>query len=115
MKLEVGKKYKDIDGDVWEVLTVRNGKYLAVHGDDFVKSYDESGMYIGGNCHSYDLIKEYEEPARYSVDIWVNSKPQLIKQNINFTTFLFGSLNWSSAKTQNCPRKVRITVEEVEE
>jgi hypothetical protein len=119
MKLEVGKKYVDRERSVWEILAQRGECFIALYNDNLPKVFNEYGCYIDGGSsgHPYDLIREYEEPARYSVDVWVKNKPfnKPLVPGDSLASVLLGDYGtWHlSSGLGTCPRHLRITVEEV--
>ncbi len=67
-----------------------------------------------------ELLGEWtlkEEPAKYSIYVWVNKKPSPQENHgHNLGTRLFGDVSWHlSSNLDRCQRRLRVTVEEVED
>lgn len=132
MKLEVGKKYVNRRGSVIEIYAKHPSADL-FHGmlDLSHKVTDcDRGilwmMFLGDGTIGTpssgaigSLVREYEEPVKYTVDLWVKEKPspEEWKSGTNFTSKLLGDYGaWHlSPGNKDCPRHLRITVEEVVE
>lgn len=128
MKIEVGKKYVNERGTVIEIYA-KNPYALIFHGanDTSHKVHDaDRGMlyvsYFSGGTATPDcpgasnLVREYEEPVKYTVDLWVDRKPSCDGQSSVLSEYLFGtSLRWNKTQYKDCTRHLRITVEEVVE
>ncbi len=75
MKLEVGKKYKGEDENLFEVLAHNpHTLYYPFIGVGIIGgrpfSWTESGLESIGSVGKFDLIEEYKEPQ--TGEVWVN-------------------------------------------
>lgn len=58
LKLEVGKKYKNKDGDIRQIVAKRNvAECIYPFVDDYHDTYNENGMYVSGGS-AWDLVEE---------------------------------------------------------
>lgn len=120
MKFEVGKFYRTRDGRKAQIFMLDNGSGLMFGArlDTEVWSpstWNKNGTWAIGS-HEKDLISEWREPIKYSVELWGNEwKPDKLS-DITFSQQVHGIGGiWATEKVSRCPIKYRITVEEVPE
>jgi hypothetical protein len=118
MKFEVGKFYKCRDGGKAVVWMLDNGEGCmlgAVQCDDgnWGVSVWEKGINTQAKCS--DLVAEWREPIKYSVEVWGNTwGPASDSSSVHH--YVFGQWShWSIDKCERTPIKYRVTVEEVPE
>ena len=118
MKLEVGKFYKTRDGRKAEVVYINEEwteyerAIIKFEGKGYGHTYSLNGTYYpgGGACNN-NLIEEWKEPIKYSVECYVNLT------HVKLFDSLVGHLcikEWNPSSGTPLDHKVRITIEEIE-
>ena len=76
------------------------------------------GSVMEGRSHPFDLVEEWRDQVKYSLDLWFHYDPAKATENTSLANHVFGlaaACNWSNIKLTENHRKYRITVEEVQE
>lgn len=119
MKFEVGKFYKTRDGIKAQIFMLDNGEGLMM-GAVFIGPHWLSKNWRSSGAATYDcdldLVSEWREPIKYSVEFWGNEwKPDVdIEYTFSQHIISIGGM-WAKKKVEACPIKYRITVEELPE
>jgi hypothetical protein len=88
-------------------------------GNPIPTQWTPCGSVQEGRFHGYDLVEEWRDPVRYSVEVWFSSVPRVTAGEHHLADYLFGVAVPYASRDAVAPsenhRKYRITVEEVRE
>ncbi len=109
--------YKTRDGRKVEIIAVNGRPPQPIIGY-VVDQYIPNCWSVDGKFHQNedsvaDIVSEWREPVKYSLEIWTEDSPQLGNPDTPLIYKIIGPTQWSNNKTKKIKNKVRITVEEV--
>lgn len=121
MTYDLTKTYVTRDGRQAKIFMLDNGVKVMLgivqqdNGFWFSNGWNENGKIYDNHETSNDIVGEWREKIKYSVELWGNEwKPVLFDHG--FSALLLGyKANWGVNKKETTPIKYRITVEEIEE
>ena len=119
-EFDTGKMYKTRDGQRAKIWMSDNGgglMYGAISRDGSlwnIHSWNSEGVSTDGNAFlKNDLVGEWRDPIKYFVELWGNEW-KLCLTALGLNSQLLGSGHLTAVnKTETCPIKYRITVEEI--
>ncbi len=125
MKFEHGKIYRTRGGQKATIFMADRGDGRAigaVHAKDhnpprwLEMNWYPGGSYLTEKGHNFDLISEWREPVKYSVELWLSGKVSPELNNSQLHHYVFGNYGgWDKKKFMGDQHKYRVTVEEIPE
>jgi hypothetical protein len=121
MKFEIGKFYKTRDGRKAQVFMLSNGNNRMLGAVLYswkvweVTHWNQQGCEGTGSEYPWDLVAEWREPIKYSVELWGTAFAP-VPDTTDLQHFVFGYIGtWREEPDPKCPIKYRVTVEEIVE